>query len=51
EWAGVYTKVFPAYQLLIESYSKAQDVVKNNGASSLHCSWRSPASPRCGAAR
>ncbi|OUH40803.1 hypothetical protein AZ019_001698, partial [Klebsiella pneumoniae] len=20
-------------------------------ASSLHCSWRSPASPRCGAAR
>lgn len=27
---GVYTKVFPAYQLLIESYSKAQDVVKNN---------------------
>ena len=24
------TKVFPAYQLLIESYSKAQDVVKNN---------------------
>ncbi len=26
----VYTKVFPAYQLLIESYSKAQDVVKNN---------------------
>ena len=30
EWAEVYTKVFPAYQLLIESYSKAQDVVKNN---------------------
>lgn len=30
EWADVYTKVFPAYQLLIESYSKAQDVVKNN---------------------
>ncbi|MCS5961195.1 isochorismatase family protein [Klebsiella pneumoniae subsp. pneumoniae] len=27
---SVYTKVFPAYQLLIESYSKAQDVVKNN---------------------
>ncbi len=26
----VYTQVFPAYQLLIESYSKAQDVVKNN---------------------
>ncbi len=23
-------QVFPAYQLLIESYSKAQDVVKNN---------------------
>ena len=30
EWAEVYTKVFPAYQLLIESYAKAQDVVKNN---------------------
>ena len=27
EWAEVYTKVFPAYQLLIESYSKAQEVV------------------------
>lgn len=30
QWAEVYTKVFPAYQLLIESYSKAQEVVKNN---------------------
>ncbi|HHN8694745.1 TPA: isochorismatase family protein [Klebsiella quasipneumoniae] len=30
KWAEVYTKVFPAYQLLIESYSKAQDVVKKN---------------------
>ncbi|MCY1416875.1 Isochorismatase family protein [compost metagenome] len=30
QWAEVYTKIFPAYQLLIESYSKAQDVVKNN---------------------
>lgn len=29
EWAEVYTKVFPAYQLLIESYSKAQEVVTN----------------------
>ncbi|MDP1045193.1 hydrolase, partial [Klebsiella pneumoniae] len=28
--AEVYTKVFPAYLLLLESYSKAQDVVKNN---------------------
>ena len=26
EWAGVYTKVFPAYQLLIESYSKAREI-------------------------
>ncbi|MER3131128.1 hydrolase, partial [Salmonella enterica subsp. enterica serovar Infantis] len=26
----VYTKIFPAYQLLIESYTKAQEVVKNN---------------------
>ena len=30
EWAGLYTKVFPEYQLLIESYMKAQDVSKNN---------------------
>ena len=30
QWAEVYTKVFPAYQLLIESYAKAQEVVKNN---------------------
>ncbi|MFD4836521.1 hydrolase [Achromobacter sp. NPDC058515] len=30
QWAEVYTKVFPAYQLLIESYGKAQEVVKNN---------------------
>lgn len=30
EWAGIYTKIFPAYQLLIESYGKAQAVVKNN---------------------
>lgn len=29
EWAEVYTKVFPAYQLLIESYSKAREVVTN----------------------
>ncbi|EDX6249371.1 isochorismatase family protein [Salmonella enterica subsp. diarizonae] len=30
EWADVYTKIFPAYQLLIESYTKAQEVEKNN---------------------
>ncbi len=30
EWAEVYTHIFPAYQLLIKSYSKAQDVVKNS---------------------
>lgn len=30
EWAGVYTKIFPPYQLLIESYMKAQEVAKNN---------------------
>lgn len=29
KWAEVYTKIFPAYQLLIESYGKAQDVIKN----------------------
>ncbi len=27
QWAEVYTKIFPAYQLLIESYGKAQEVV------------------------
>jgi len=30
EWANVYAKIFPAYQLLIESYLKAQDVEKNH---------------------
>ena len=30
QWAEVYTKIFPAYQLLIESYMKAQEVQKNN---------------------
>lgn len=27
EWAEVYTRIFPPYQLLIESYAKAQQVV------------------------
>ncbi|MGH8854264.1 MAG: isochorismatase family protein [Telluria sp.] len=30
EWANVYTKIFPPYQLLIESYTKAQEVSRNN---------------------
>lgn len=30
EWAQAYTQIFPAYQLLIESYGKAQEVLKNN---------------------
>lgn len=30
EWAQVYTQIFPVYALLIESYSKAQEVVQNN---------------------
>jgi len=30
EWAQIYTKIFPAYQLLIESYGKAQQVVTDN---------------------
>ena len=30
ESAGIYTKIFPAYQLLIESYAKAQEVVTNH---------------------
>ncbi|MES2100480.1 MAG: isochorismatase family protein [Pseudomonadota bacterium] len=27
QWAEIYTRIFPEYQLLIESYTKAQDVV------------------------
>ena len=30
EWAQAYTNIFPNYQLLIESYSKAQEVVTNH---------------------
>lgn len=30
EWAQVYTKIFPPYQLLIESYLKAQQVEKDH---------------------
>ncbi len=30
QWAEIYTNVFPPYQLLIESYMKAQEVLKNN---------------------
>ncbi|WP_313273892.1 hydrolase [Stenotrophomonas sp.] len=30
QWAQIYTKIFPNYQLLIESYMKAQDVEKNH---------------------
>ena len=30
EWAEVYTHIVPAAQLLIDSYSTAQDVVKNS---------------------
>lgn len=30
QWAAAYGEVFPPYQLLIESYMKAQEVVKNH---------------------
>lgn len=30
QWAEIYTKIFPEYQLLIESYLKAQQVEKDN---------------------
>lgn len=30
QWAEIYTRIFPAYQLLIESYLKAQAVEKNH---------------------
>jgi nicotinamidase-related amidase len=29
-WAEIYTKIFPSYQLLIESYTKAQRVVNDH---------------------
>ena len=29
QWAEIYTRIFPEYQLLIDSYSKAQDVAKS----------------------
>jgi nicotinamidase-related amidase len=32
EWAGIYTKLFPSYQLLIESYGKAQEVATQHEA-------------------
>ncbi len=32
QWAGIYARIFPNYQLLIESYMKAQDVQKNHEA-------------------
>ncbi|VVS98953.1 putative hydrolase [Marinobacter salarius] len=31
-WAEAYAYIFPAYQLLIESYARAQEVVQNNEA-------------------
>jgi hypothetical protein len=30
QWAEVYTSVFPAHKLLIESYMKAQEAIKKN---------------------
>ena len=30
EWAQAYTGIFPNYQLLIESYAKAQEVIQKN---------------------
>lgn len=30
QWAAIYTQIFPNYQLLIESYQKAQDVQRNH---------------------
>ena len=30
EWAAIYTQIFPAYQLLIESYGKAQQVATDH---------------------
>ena len=35
EWAEIYTKIFPSYALLIESYTKAQEVVKEHDHADL----------------
>jgi hypothetical protein len=32
EWAEIYTKLFPTYQLLFESYGKAQEVATKHEA-------------------
>ncbi|WP_327196906.1 isochorismatase family protein [Sphingopyxis sp. Root154] len=32
KWAEIYTKIFPPYQLLIESYAKAQHVITEHEA-------------------
>ena len=32
QWAEAYSAVFPQYQLLIESYAKAQEVVTKHEA-------------------
>ena len=29
QWAEIYTRIFPEYQLLIESHLKAQDVARS----------------------
>ena len=38
EWADAYTQVFPNYQLLIESYMKAQEVQRNQEQLDSTCS-------------
>lgn len=47
EWAGVYTRIFPNYQLLIESYMRAQKVAVDPRAARLpesvsHAGCRGP---------
>ena len=50
DWAAIYTRIFPAYQLLIESYTKAQTVANNKGSAgfaTLIACQRGAAAPRC----
>jgi hypothetical protein len=53
DWAEIYTKIFPSYQLLIESYRKARQVEgdheqldKPRAARSRHGSNNAAASPQ-----
>ncbi len=51
QWAEVYTKIFPNYQLLIESYLKAQEVQKSHEPLILNAAELSRCRPTAGTSR